>query len=423
MKRGLLWFRTDLRLADNLALHAALQDCEEIIPVYILDEQWLGTDRWGFPRTGPFRLQFQLESLQDLQTQLSAKQSDLIFRCGHPAAILPELAREYQCDRIYCSKEYTFEEIAVERALEEQVEVSYFHNSPMIHPDDLPFAIEKLPEVFTNFRKKVEKYSQIRSPLPAPEIISSPTLESADLPSVQDLGRVGVAPDPRGVLAFRGGATAGADRLRHYLWDTRQLSDYKETRNGLIGADYSSKFSAWLAQGCLSARTIYAEVERYEAEVEKNQSTYWMKFELLWRDFFKFTAMRYGKKIFLPGGIKDKTKNWNYRPETVQRWIDGATGDAFVDANMRELKETGFMSNRGRQNVASYLVHQLGQDWRVGAAWFESRLIDYDVTSNYGNWIYAAGVGNDPRDRVFNTQRQAERYDEHGDYRELWGEG
>ena len=208
--------------------------------------------------------------------------------------------------------------------------------------------------------------------------------------------------------------------MDHYFWETKKLSQYKETRNGLIGADYSSKFSAWLAQGCISVRSIYAEVEQYENEIEQNQSTYWLKFELLWRDFFLYTAMRYGNKIFLPGGIKDKDKDWAYQPKKVQQWIEGETGDRFVDANMKELKQTGFMSNRGRQNVASYLVHRLKQDWRVGAAWFESMLIDYDVNSNYGNWIYAAGVGNDPRDRVFNTQKQAERYDEDGAYREMW---
>lgn len=130
--------------------------------------------------------------------------------------------------------------------------------------------------------------------------------------------------------------------------------------------------------------------------------------------------MRYGSRIFWPGGIKGKAKTWKYDPDIVQSWINGETGDDFVDANMKELKLTGFMSNRGRQNVASYLVHQLKQDWRVGAAWFESMLIDYDVTSNYGNWIYAAGVGNDPRDRIFNTKRQADRYDRDGGYRALW---
>lgn len=419
-ERGLLWFRTDLRLTDQPALQAALQACSEIVPVYILDEQWLGVDRWGFRRTGPFRMQFLLESLQDLKAQLQACGNDLIIRRGHAADVLPGLARKYGCKRAFAGKAYTSEELAVEQALRGKLDVDYFHNSTMIHPDDLPFSIDQLPRVFTDFRKRVEKYSAVRSPVPAPEVIPGPTLGEYPVPSLSDLGYESGQPDPRSVLAFSGGERAGRRRMDHYFWKTEGLSDYKETRNGLIGPDYSSKFSPWLAQGCLSARSIHAEIERYEAKIVSNQSTYWLKFELLWRDFFKFTAMRYGRRIFLPGGILQKKKNRGYRAEVVQRWIDGETGDDFVDANMRELKLTGFMSNRGRQNVASYLVHQLGQDWRAGAAWFESMLIDYDVTSNYGNWMYAAGVGNDPRDRIFNTQRQADRYDPEGAYRKLW---
>ena len=104
----------------------------------------------------------------------------------------------------------------------------------------------------------------------------------------------------------------------------------------------------------------------------------------------------------------------------LQEWIDGQTGVDFVDANMLELKLTGFMSNRGRQNVASYLCNDLKLDWRYGAAYFEQQLIDYDVCSNWGNWAYLAGVGNDPRDRKFNTQVQAERYDSNHSFRKLW---
>jgi deoxyribodipyrimidine photo-lyase len=420
MKRGILWFRNDLRLKDNLALRAALDACEEVVPVYVLENQWLSKDRWGFQRTGPFRLQFLLESLQDLQEHLWERGNDLIVRHGRAADILPALAAQYGCRKVFSSKAYTSEETAIEKALNGQLEMHYVHNAPLIHPDDLPFGIDRLPEVFTAFRKKVEKYSEVRIPVDTPEEIPGPDLKASRIPEPGDLDREAPTADPRAVLLFKGGATEAWHRLDHYFWQTKKLSQYKATRNGLIGADYSSKFSAWLAQGCISARSIYAEIEQYENEIEQNQSTYWLKFELLWRDFFLYTAMRYGNKIFLPGGIKGKDKDWAYQPEKVQQWIEGETGDRFVDANMKELKQTGFMSNRGRQNVASYLVHRLKQDWRVGAAWFESMLIDYDVTSNYGNWIYAAGVGNDPRDRVFNTQKQAERYDEDGTYRELW---
>ena len=105
-----------------------------------------------------------------------------------------------------------------------------------------------------------------------------------------------------------------------------------------------------------------------------------------------------------------------------KKWISGQTKEPFVNANMLELKKTGWMSNRGRQNAASYFAKELFMDWRIGAAYFESLLIDYDVHSNYGNWMYIAGVGNDPRNRKFNIRSQADRYDENGKFQQLWNQ-
>ena len=211
-------------------------------------------------------------------------------------------------------------------------------------------------------------------------------------------------------------------RIETYLWEKDLLRTYKETRNGLLGTDYSSKLSPWLALGCLSPRMIYQEVKRYEQQRAKNASTYWLIFELIWRDFFHYIARKHGKHLFLPGGIRqEKEQEWINNQRHLQAWIDGKTGIPFIDANMREIAATGFMSNRGRQNVASFLVHDLKIDWRLGAEYFESVLVDYDVASNWGNWNYIAGVGNDPREnRSFNVLSQARRYDSRGDYIRQW---
>jgi len=421
MQRALLWFRNDLRLHDHPALHAALDARGEILPVYVLDNRLLQRDRWGFRRLGPFRLRFLLESLADLQSQLRKRGGELLVAVGRPEEILPELAKRYDCDLLFAHREYTHEEIETEQALAERLpRTEWRHAGMLIHPDDTPFPPAEVPDVFTQFRKKVERYCDVRPPLSAPNQVPTIDFEAKPLPSTADFYNEMPPLDSRAVLEFKGGAGAGEIRLEHYFWNTKRLSTYKETRNGLLGADYSSKFSPWLANGCLSPRAVYAAVERYESEVEANKSTYWLKFELLWRDYFKYVAMKYGRRIFWKGGIQSKTMRWRDDPRTFERWRRGATGDRFVDANMRELLRTGFMSNRGRQNVASYLVHQLKQDWRRGAAWFESTLLDYDPASNYGNWMYAAGVGNDPRDRIFNTQKQAKRYDADGAYRDRW---
>ena len=420
MRKAILWFRNDLRLYDNPALQAALTENDQIIPVYILDERFLQSDQWNIQRTGPFRIKFLLESLTDLKEHLEEKGATLLVRRGIPESIIPALALEFGAEAVYAAKEYTHEEIQMEESLATALPLHMYHSSSLVHPDDVPFAITEVPDIFTQFKKKVEKYAEIRPAIPTPDRIPAPQMIKDTLPTLEELGYASIEPDERSVLPFRGGAVAGDDRLDYYLWESNLVATYKETRNGLIGGDYSTKFSPWLANGSMSPRTIYHELERYEEEMTKNKSTYWVKFELLWRDYFKFVAMRYGRLIFFPGGIQDKSMQWRNNDKVFQRWKDGETGDDFVDANMRELKTTGFMSNRGRQNVASFLVHQLKTDWRKGAAWFESMLLDYDVCSNYGNWMYAAGVGNDPRDRIFNTRKQAGMYDGEGKYRTLW---
>jgi len=420
MSNAIFWFRNDLRLRDNPGLRAALEENFSVLPVYILDQRLLSADRWGFQRLGPYRARFLLESLSDLQEDLREKSSELLFEVGIPEEVLPELAQQYQCKAVYASKEYTHEEQQTEERIASNLPLHLYHSALLVAPDQVPFKVDQVPDVYTQFRKKIEKYALVPEPLDPPEQIDTVAFQPTPLPSPEKLGYELPEPDERAVLQYKGGALYAFQRLDHYLWDTDALATYKETRNGLIGADYSSKFSAWLANGSISPRSIYHEVEVYEAERERNKSTYWMKFELLWREYFKYVAMRYGRRIFLKGGIQNKAVDWKDSPKAMRKWMTGTTGDDFVDANMRELLYTGYMSNRGRQNVASYLVHRLKQDWRKGAAWFESLLIDYDVASNYGNWMYAGGVGNDPRDRVFNTKKQAKNYDTDGAYRQLW---
>ncbi|MDZ7705595.1 MAG: FAD-binding domain-containing protein [Trueperaceae bacterium] len=143
-------------------------------------------------------------------------------------------------------------------------------------------------------------------------------------------------------------------------------------------------------------------------------------FELLWRDFFSFTALACGPDLFRATGPRGEAISWRQDDAAFARWRDGRTGIPFVDANMRELTQTGYMSNRGRQNVASFLSGWLGLDWRLGAAWFEHTLLDHDVGSNWGNWAWNSGVGFDPRQRMFDVLGQAARYDPQGEYVRTW---
>ena len=292
--------------------------------------------------------------------------------------------------------------------------------------DDIPFSKTTIPDTYTNFRKAVEAKCEIRDAIPIPTTLNKlPPIKGAclgEIPSLEKLsGVASYSVDSRTVVPFKGGESAGLQHLQKYLWDTDSIATYKDTRNGLLGEEYSTKFSIWLANGSLSPRQIYHEVKKYENQRVSNQSTYWSIFELIWRDYFKFVCWKYGSKVFHLSGIKGKHIQWKQDKEAFKRWSQGTTGVPFVDANMRELLQTGWMSNRGRQNVASFLVKDLHLDWRLGAEWFESQLLDHDVCSNYGNWNYAAGIGNDPRqDRKFNMIKQGLDYDAEGKFVKTW---
>jgi deoxyribodipyrimidine photo-lyase len=423
----LIWFRNDLRLHDHEPLHQALKSGQAIVAVYCYDPRQFGQTRWGFPKTGALRAKFLNAAVENLDDQLQALGSRLWITAGFPEEIIPPLAAQIQATAVYFQREVTQEEVSVEQKLTQTLQaqgISYqgFWGTTLYHPDDLSFALGDLPDLFTHFRKQIEGQKiPVRVPLPTPQRLpSSPHFElTLTLPSPDWFPAV--KPDRRGVMEFQGGETAGLARLNEYFWRGDRLRIYKETRNGMLGADYSSKFSPWLALGCLSPRLIYQEVKRYEAERVSNESTYWLIFELLWRDFFRFVAQKYGDRLFYRSGLRGISVDWQWDQDLFKRWQTGQTGYPLVDANLRELALTGFMSNRGRQNVASFLCKNLGLDWRSGAAWFESCLMDYDVCSNWGNWNYTAGIGNDARDfRYFNIVKQAQQYDPQGSYVRHW---
>lgn len=430
-RTAIVWFRNDLRIHDNEALHHAIRNAQSVIPVYVFDPRIFGgKTRFGFPKTGIFRAKFYLEAVQDLKCQLQSVGSDLVIRVGYPEDVLFNIAEEYRSSWVICNRERTSEEEKVQDILEERLwtigqEMIYTRGKMLYYTQDLPFPITQTPDVFTHFRKEVEKLVDVRKPLPPPDCVPRIIGEFPDpgsLPSLQDLGISSAGIKKEQPFLFRGGESAGVERLQYFVWDRELIRNYKETRNGMIDWDHSSKLSPYLAAGCLSPKMIYWEIRKYESETGANESTYWMIFELLWRDFFRLMGKKYRNRMFLKGGPKNKIDpSWSNDIDLFEKWAKGMTGIPFIDANMRELNATGFMSNRGRQNVASFLVKDLNINWQLGAEYFESLLVDYDPCSNWGNWNYLAGIGSDPReDRYFNIFTQAKRYDPDGSYVKKW---
>ncbi len=423
---ALIWFTKDLRVHDNHSLLKAVNENEKVIGVYCFDPRHFETTEYGFKKTEKFRAKFLIETVENLRKNLQNLNVSLSVYHDKPEVVLPQLVEGYTVETIYSHREWTSEEVAVYKNLQQLLPGCAFietYDQFLFHPDDIPYNdFSEIPEVFTNFRKKIEANAKVRNCEENFEVKQENNLieNRTKIPTLNDLGLEDFEIDPRSAFPFSGGEDAALIRLQEYFWETKNLEEYKETRNGMLGTDYSSKFSAWLANGSISPRFIYEEVKRFEKEIVANQSTYWLIFELLWRDYFKYVSLKHGSKIFQLKGISQKNLEWNSDPSILKKWIERDLEEPFVNANMKEIAATGFMSNRGRQNVNSFWAKELLQDWRIGAAYFESMLVDYDVHSNWGNWMYNSGVGNDPRDRKFNIKKQAERYDADGTYQKTW---
>lgn len=270
--------------------------------------------------------------------------------------------------------------------------------------------------------------------------------EAILLPVTQSPGINNPPPRPvplNSAHVYHGGEKCAHERIDHLI-KSGSMTNYKATRNGLLGLDFSTKLSAWLSLGCLTARQVHAAMYAFEegtstnpqycdvpgwAEGE-NEGTKAVRFELAWRDYMRLCHKKFGDRIKSVSGFKqDYSYAWKTPgpddPEIqakLDRFLNGTTGMGLIDASQRELYLTGYTSNRARQNVASYLAKHLGIDWRLGAEWYENMLIDHDISSNWGNWQYVAGVGNDPRStsRVFNSVKQAVDYDAKGEYVYHW---
>jgi deoxyribodipyrimidine photo-lyase len=430
------WFRNDLRVQDNPAFARACKEATHVVPVFCHDPQASATTPWGFERVGPHRRQFLAQGLADLSAQLRAVGSELIEFQGRVQDVLPELARLLGTTRVLCETIAAPQEEAQVLALQAAgLSLESVWQSSLLDPADLPFAAVQLPELFTAFRQAVERAGVV-PPAPLPYLSQVPGLPAAspewaalvahwrpDVPSNEPVVNEIRSSFPYHAPEFSGGEGAAMRHLARYF-DRKLAHTYKATRNGLTGTDYSSKFSPWLASGALSARTAYAALKQFELEAGANDSTYWLWFELLWRDYFRFLHLKYGVQLYRERGLAHASQDLaptQHKPGGFNRWCQGETGEPLVDAGMRELKATGYLSNRLRQVVASYLIHDLRGDWRAGAAWFESQLLDFDIYSNQGNWLYIAGRGTDPRGgRRFNPQKQTQDHDPQGHYRALW---
>ena len=433
------WFRNDLRLEDNPSFLSACSSTNCLLPIYCHPPQATLT-QWGFERIGAHRQFFLRDCISNLKQNLNAYGSSLIELDADAAdgcdeiRLLIETLTSMDINTVYCEAIAAPQEREqIDVLIKAGFTVHSVMQSTMIDLDSLPFTVEQMPNQFTQFRQRIEKAKYrftepLASPFTIPPLPSkydrislgdASTSKQASGSNQAALALRGESSFPYWEPLYCGGESAALAHLTQYL--DRALPDsYKQTRNQLFGIDYSSKFSPWLAYGCISARTIASRLQHFEERHGATEGSYWLWFELVWRDYFRVLHLKWGRQLYAAKGLSSARRP-NHHPHAFERWCSGNTGESIVDAGMRELSLTGYLSNRLRQVVASYLIYDLDCDWRAGAAWFESQLIDYDVYSNQGNWLYIAGRGTDPRGgRRFNPQKQALDHDPNGIYRAMW---
>jgi deoxyribodipyrimidine photo-lyase len=408
----------DLRMHDNPALAQALRCSEErgepLRVARVRPDGWGGEGLYGIPRFSAGRMRFWESSWSAFAAACRSCGWEVTEGDG-------ELFTEESSApvAVFVSRAFSWNETVREREWSEWcarrgVRFCAVEGHDLFAEAGLGFPLDRFPETFTPFRGRVEKSGVLLG-----------CVEGGEGERVVDDEGLSGFSDGVDSFPWSGSEREALDRLRWYVWESEGLRRYKETRNGLMGSAFSGKFSPWLATGALSVRRIWRETLRHERRFGATDGTVWMRVELLWRSYFLWNAFLRGTALFRRSGWNGRSASRGadgaHDTGAFLEWCEGRTGDGLVDAGMRELVATGFMSNRVRQNAASFLIHELGCDWRAGAAFYESYLLDYEAGSNWGNWAYIAGVGSDPRPvRRFNTRDQAERYDPDGEYRRRW---
>lgn len=413
----LWWSRRDLRLTDNTALYHATQAADQVIPLYILDPGLIGNER----NHGP-RIAWMLDGLRMLAADLEKLGGRLIVRTGKPLDVLRAVVDESGATEIHFNRDYS--PYALKR--DGAIRAAFADLGVAVH-DYKDLVIHEAHEVLSKGGSSYSVYSPFRKVwdgLPKPALLDRPTrlntpsgLHSEPIP---DAAKFNATPARAPIV--KPGEDHALDRLEGFMNGT--INDYDTARN-IPGIDGSSRISPYLRWGMLSPRQAwwaareaipYARTPAARASIER-----WIG-EIVWREFFYQVLAR--NPHVTNGAYRPECDRvpWLQNDDALQRWKDGQTGYPIVDAGMRQMNATGWMHNRLRMIVASFLCKDLLIDWRAGERYFMQRLLDGDLANNNGGWQWTAGTGTDaaPYFRIFNPTSQSEKFDPHGDYIREW---
>ncbi len=401
----IVWFRNDLRVLDNPTLSKASKTDGNVIPLFILDKQL-----FNGARSSQNRNRFLIESLINLDNNLKKIKSRLIIAEGDPELILSEYCKKYEVSSVYISEDYTPYSIkrdnAVTNSLNKNgIQVNKFPGRLVVsNLDAIRTKTESIFKVYTPFYNNWSLI-QRRQVCPIPEKINTPAdIYSIELPKISDLDKKYLSPNV---------SLGGEDKALEIFnsFKSKNIFDYNEAHNDLPG-DKTSRISPYLHFGCISALYMESSVGQSDGE------TAWKR-QLCWRDFYNYILFNYPSNIRSEFQEKYRNLKWNNNDALLKAWQEGKTGYPIVDAAMRQLNNEGWMHNRGRLIVGSFLTKDLFIDWRKGEDYFQKMLIDGDISNNNGNWQWIASVGVDPAPvfrRIFNPTLQQEKFDPDGVY-------
>ena len=400
MDTAVVLFTRDLRLHDHPALVAATRAADRIVPTFVIDDALVSG-----PSGTANRLAFLLDSLRDLDGSLRRRGTRLVIRRGDAVEAVLRVAREARADSIYLSDDVSGYATERFRRLEreckrEGIAPRAFEGVTVIPPGELTPTGGDHYRVFTPYWNAWSAASK-REPLRAPRKLRSPSrVRAGRLLRLSELTREEPVED-----LPRGGETAGRERLSQWL---RTAPERYQQRADYLAEDATSRLSPYLHFGCLSANEVLARAKGRGGRGDFIR-------QLCWRDFHHQVL---AARPDIPyNDYRRRGRRWRRSERSLTAWKEGLTGYPIVDAGMRQLAREGFMHNRARLIVASFLTKTLGIDWRAGAAHFERLLVDADLANNTGNWQWVAGTGNDTRpNRVLNPIRQARRFDPEGAY-------
>ncbi|MCH8519793.1 MAG: DASH family cryptochrome [Nanoarchaeota archaeon] len=395
-----------------------LNEDDIVFPLFIYNNNYIS-------KMSPIRKEFIFQGVENFKRNLQKKYNLYLHtQLGEPQTILEKYLNDYKFDEIRTEFQYSSDELDINSFLHDYCNnssISYkqYNTQTIFNIQQLPFSsVKEIPNTYTTFRKIVEKHNCYDVKISS---ISIPTFTFNPI-DCNFVSRINLGLEEEKItLRYTPSRKIALQHLYEYIWKEQNILTYKETQNEMLGEHFSTKFSVYLNFGILSVQEILFEINRFEKEVKSNSSTYWVKFELLLREYCKWISLKFKNKVFSTTGITNSKIYSNFNQEYYDSFILGNTGYPLVDAGVRELIQTGYMSNRARQNVASFFIKNLHLPWILGAEFFEKHLLDYDPCSNYLNWQYIAGCGTDSREfRYFNIYKQTNDYDKDKNYISNW---